>query len=67
MLKTYTIFLRDGREPSRFEPALCGGDSEAMARARELLVRHPECGSADVFFGQTQLFSVVREAIDRRP
>ena len=58
MLKTYTIYLRDGREPSRFEPALCRDDVEALRRARELLALHAECQAVEVFFGDTRLFHV---------
>lgn len=61
MLKTYTIYLRDGREPSRFEPALCPDDIEALRRARELLALHAECQAVEVFFGDTRLFLVERE------
>ncbi|MDO8379156.1 hypothetical protein [Phenylobacterium sp.] len=61
MLKTYTIYLRDGREGTRFEPALCRDDVEALRRARELLALHAECQAVEVFFGETRLFHVERE------
>ena len=57
MLKTYTLYLIDGG--TRFEPALCLSDVDAMARARELLLSHPECEAIDVFFGSDHLFRVV--------
>lgn len=62
MLKTYTIYLRDGRKPSRFEPALCRDDVEALRRGRELLALHAECHAVEVFFGDTRLFHVERES-----
>jgi len=59
MLKTYTVYLRDGRDgPSAFEPVLCRTPAEAMTLAREILARHPQCEGADVFFGGEELFRV---------
>ena len=58
MLKTYTLFLRDGGDGARFEPALARTDLDAMTRARELLARHPECEAVEVFFGDELLFRV---------
>lgn len=58
MLKTYTLYLRDGSTPSRFEPALCRTDAEAMARANTLLALHPECATVDVFLGDVCLFTM---------
>lgn len=61
MLKTYTLYLRDGRDgPSAFEPAMCRSNDEAVAKALELLDRHPDCHAVDVFFGDTELFRVKR-------
>jgi hypothetical protein len=60
VLRTYTLFLYDGTEPPRFEPALCRTPAEAMERAREVLDRSPECRSVEVFFGETRLFEVLR-------
>jgi hypothetical protein len=51
VLKTYTVYLRDGSADARFEPILCLCDAEAMARARVLLAEHPECEAVEVFFG----------------
>ncbi|WP_421931830.1 hypothetical protein [Phenylobacterium sp.] len=62
MLKTYTIYLRDGGEGTRFEPALCENDLEALTRARELLALHAECEAVEVYFSETYLFHVRREA-----
>lgn len=62
MLKTYTIYLRDGGEATRFEPALCRSDLEALTRARLLLAQHTECEAVEVFFGETCLFHVGRES-----
>jgi hypothetical protein len=60
MLKTYTLYLRDGGADDRFEPAMCETDVEALARARELLVHHPECETVEVYFDQDCLFVVRR-------
>jgi hypothetical protein len=60
LLKTYTFYLRDGRDNERFEPAMCGSDLEAMSRARELLALHPDCKAIEVFFGDNCLFLVGR-------
>ena len=59
LLKTYTLYLRDGADgESAFEPALCKGNDEAVARAMELLGRNPQCHAVDVFFGEQELFRV---------
>jgi hypothetical protein len=58
MLKTYTLYLRDGSPLRRFEPALCRTDVDAMARARELLAAHPECEAVEVFFGDRHIVSI---------
>ncbi|HXQ16156.1 MAG TPA: hypothetical protein VN814_16175 [Caulobacteraceae bacterium] len=63
MLKTYTLYLRDGSDDVRFEPAMCSSDAEALARARMLLSEHPECEAVDVFFGGDQLFRFGREPL----
>jgi hypothetical protein len=60
VLKTYTIYLRDGGEATRFEPALCENDLDALTRAREVLARHTECEAVEVYFGETCLFHVGR-------
>jgi|GEM_PF-3531823 hypothetical protein len=60
MLKTYTLYLRDGRDPVRFEPALCRTTGEAMARARALLELHGECEAVEVYFGQDFLYRFAR-------
>jgi hypothetical protein len=59
VLKTYTLYLRDGSDDVRFEAALCSSDIEAMARARLVLSEHPECEAVEVFFGGDQLFRLV--------
>jgi hypothetical protein len=58
LLKTYTLYLRDGASDDRFEPALCNSDWEARSRAAALLVQHPECETVEVFFGDDLLFRV---------
>lgn len=58
--KTYTLYLRDGGEKVRFEPAMCLSHAEAMARARALLGAHPECEEIEVFFGEDRLFVVAQ-------
>jgi hypothetical protein len=58
LLKTYTIFLRDGGDHDRFEPSLCRSDADALSRARALLAQHPECEAVEVFFGSDLLFRV---------
>lgn len=58
MQKTYTLFLCDGTDRIRFEPALARTDAEALARARELLSLHPECHAVEVMFGNQHLFRV---------
>jgi len=58
MLKTYTLYLRDGSPRRRFEPALCRTDADAMARAREVLAAHPECEAVEVFFGDRHIVSI---------
>ena len=60
MLKTYTLYLRDGAANNRFEPAMCETDFDALASARELLVLHPECETVEVCFGLDCLFVVER-------
>ncbi len=63
VLKTFTLFLRDGGDgPPPFEPALCASEIEAVGKAHEALERHPNCHTVDVFFGDTELFSVRRSA-----
>lgn len=59
-LKTYTAYLRDGRDDVRFEPLLCASDVDAMSRARKLLAAHPDCDSVEVFFGSELLFAVAQ-------
>ena len=63
MLKTYTLYLRhqDGAQLG-FEPALCNSDSEAMARARELLAQRPDADAVDVNFGEDHLYRVAGAA-----
>lgn len=58
--KTYTLYLRDGSDKVRFEPALCSTDVEAMARARALLAIHAECETIDVYFGDDCLCCIGR-------
>lgn len=58
--KTYTLYIRDNGDHGRFEPAMCMTDVEAMARARALLVAHPDCETVEAFFGDKYLFSVWR-------
>ena len=60
LLKTYTLYLRDGGDGLRFLPVLCWNDVEAMARARELLPLHPECEAIDVFFGDDSVCRMER-------
>jgi len=62
MLKTYTMYLVDPDDRSRFEPALCESHAEAMRRARELLEAHPDCEAIDVSFGPDHLFRVGRQS-----
>jgi hypothetical protein len=58
LLKTYTLYLRDGASEVRFEPALCASVWEARARGAALLAQHPECEAVEVFFGDDLLFRV---------
>jgi hypothetical protein len=58
LLKTYTLYLRDGASDGRFEPVLCTSDWEARTRAAALLVQHPDSELIDVFFGDDLLFRV---------
>ena len=58
VLKTYTLYLLDGAASPRFEPALCASDREAMAQARLLLARNPDCGAVEAHFGDQFLFRV---------
>jgi hypothetical protein len=61
MFVTYTLYLRGaGEEPDAFEPFLGRTGSEAIERARILLEEKPQYDGVDVFFGDTQLFSVAR-------
>ena len=62
MPKTYTLYLRDGGEAVRFVPALCEADADAIARARALLIEHPECETIEIFFGEKRLFTIARAA-----
>jgi hypothetical protein len=64
LLKTYTLYLRDGGDQLRFEPAMARSDVEALKRARELLARHPECEAVEVYFGDQNLFRVAAKAGD---
>ena len=60
-MKTYTLYLRNGEEPSTaFEPALCRSDAEALSHARQLLERRPEFDTVEVCFGETLLFRLGR-------
>lgn len=63
MVRTYTLYLRDGGDQTRFEPALCRDDVEALARARELLALHPECESVEAYFGDAHLFTVTAKPV----
>ncbi len=58
MLKTYTFYVigRDGEQS--FQPMLCRADSDALARAREILEANPDHEAIDVCFGETHLFRV---------
>lgn len=60
MVKTYTLYLRDGGAHQRFVPAMCLNDVEALSRARALLEVHPECETIDIYYGDSHLFSVGR-------
>lgn len=60
LLKTYTLYLRDGRDEVRFEPALCRTDALAMAHARELLELHEACKAIDIYLGDDFLCRVNR-------
>jgi hypothetical protein len=61
MFVTYTLYLRGmGAEPDAFEPFLGRTSSEAIERARLILEQKPQYEGVDVFFGDTQLFSVAR-------
>lgn len=62
LLKTYTIYLRDGRDPVRFEPAMRRSAAEAMARAIELFEQHTECEAVEVYFGDDFLYRIARPA-----
>ncbi len=58
---TYTLYLRGGPETSdTFEPFMGRSGSEAMERARALLEETQHYEAVDVFFGETQLFTVQR-------
>ncbi len=42
MLRTYTLYLRDGRDgPPKFEPVLCESSAEAMAPAQDIVAQLP--------------------------
>ncbi len=57
LLKTYSLFVRDSDGlASIFEPAMCGTHSEAMAKARDLLARHPSCEAVEAYLGDLELF-----------
>jgi len=59
MLTTYTAYLRGpGYAPNAFEPLMCDSGSELMRRVREILDRHPDCETVDVYLGDTELFQV---------
>jgi len=60
VLKTYTLYLRDGRDNDRFEPAMCASASEVVGRANTLLARNPDCEAIEVFFGDKMLIRVER-------
>ena len=60
MLKTYTLYLRDGRDDAGFEPALCATDAQAMGRAREMLELREACEAIDVYLGDDFLCRVNR-------
>lgn len=60
LLKTYTLYLRDGRSRDRFVPAMCGSLSEVMRRANELLAQNADCEAIEVFFGDKLLVRVER-------
>jgi len=62
LLKTYTLYLRDGRNPSRFEPAMRRSASEVVGRAEALLVLNPDCDAIEVFFGDQMIVRVERPA-----
>lgn len=62
MLKTYTLYLRDGRDARRFEPVLCRSAPEVMSRANALLALNPDCEAIEVFFGDKMLIRVERPA-----
>jgi len=58
-MKTYTMYLRRGGEPtSGFEPVLCVNDVEAIRKARELLSQRPGVTEIDVYFGEDLLVTV---------
>ena len=73
LLKTYTFYFRSaepgGRsahtpvDPRRdpFEPVLSHSDSEARARAEQMLSDRPDCLAIDVCFGNDLLFRVSQE------
>ena len=59
LLKTYTLYLRDGETgPAAFEPVMCMDDSEVVAKALQVLESNPHYHAVDVFFGDTELFRV---------
>ena len=60
VLKTYTLYLRDGRDTARFEPAMCRSASEVVGRANDLLEQNPDCEAIEVFFGDKLLVRVER-------
>ena len=58
MLTTFTVYLRiDGVDRAAFEPIMCV-NRDVMSRAREVLQRHPECESVDVYMGDSELFQL---------
>ena len=62
MLKTYTLYLRGGRDDNRFEPAMCRSASEVMARANQLLAESADSEAVEVFFDDRMLVRVERPA-----
>lgn len=62
VLKTYTLYLRDGRDTARFEPAMGRSASEVVGRAHDVLAENPDCIAVEVFFGDTLIVRVERPA-----
>ena len=62
LLKTYTLYLRDGRNMDRFEPAMCRSASEVLGRANALLAQNADCEAIEVFFGDQLIVRVERPA-----